>query len=72
MTVDGIDHMWLLRFDTPARERRFLELAAGQGILFKRGAYNYPAIAHDDDIIQRIEASANVAFIDLRDEDSSA
>jgi glutamate-1-semialdehyde 2,1-aminomutase len=69
VTVDGIDHMWLLRFDTPGRERRFLELAAGQGVLFKRGAYNYPAIAHDDDIIQRIEAAANAAFIDLRDED---
>jgi glutamate-1-semialdehyde 2,1-aminomutase len=71
VTVEGIDHMWLLRWDTPAREQRFLELAAGQGVLFKRGAYNYPAIAHNDDIIQRIEAAANAAFIDLRDEDPS-
>lgn len=72
VTVDGIDHMWLLRWNTPAREQRFLELAAGQGVLFKRGAYNYPAIAHSDDIIQRIEAAASAAFIDLRDEDASA
>jgi glutamate-1-semialdehyde 2,1-aminomutase len=68
ITVDGIDHMWLLRFDTPERETRFLELAAGQGVLFKRGAYNYPAIAHDADIIQRIEAAASAALIELRDE----
>jgi glutamate-1-semialdehyde 2,1-aminomutase len=71
VTVDGIDHMWLFRFDTPARERRFLELAAGQGVLFKRGAYNFPAIAHDNDIVQRIEAAANAAFIELREEDAS-
>jgi hypothetical protein len=67
VTVDGIDHMWLLHFDKPEREQRFLELAAGQGVLFKRGAYNYPAIAHDADINQRIEAAANAAFIELRD-----
>ena len=70
VTVDGIDHMWMLRWDTPAREQRFLELAAGQGVLFKRGAYNYPAIAHDADINRRIEAAASAAFIELRDEDS--
>lgn len=68
VTVDGIDHMWLFRFDSAERETRFLELAAGQGLLFKRGAYNFPAIAHTDEIIQRIEAAANAAFIELRDE----
>ena len=71
VTVDGIDHMWLFRFDSPARETRFLELAAGQGVLFKRGAYNYPAIAHTDDIIRQIEAASNAAFIELRDEENS-
>lgn len=71
VTVDGIDHMWMFRFDSPERESRFLELAAGQGVLFKRGAYNYPAIAHTDDIIRQIEAAANAAFIELRDEETS-
>src|SRR5213075_2101871 len=47
ITVEGIDHMWFLRFADPKIETRFLEIAAGQGVLFKRGAYNYPAIAHD-------------------------
>lgn len=69
VTVDGIDHMWMFRFDAPDRETRFLELAAGQGVLFKRGAYNYPAIAHTDEVIQQIEAAANAAFIELRDEE---
>jgi glutamate-1-semialdehyde aminotransferase len=68
VAVDGIDHMWLLRFDSAERETRFLELAAGEGVLFKKGAYNYPAIAHTDDVIQQIEAAASSAFIRLRDE----
>jgi hypothetical protein len=69
VTVDGIDHMWLFRWNSPERETRFLELAAGQGVLFKRGAYNFPAIAHTDDVIRQIEAAANAAFIELRDEE---
>jgi glutamate-1-semialdehyde 2,1-aminomutase len=69
VTVDGIDQMWLFRFNSTERETRFLELAVGQGILFKRGAYNYPAIAHTDEVIREIEASANAAFIELRDEE---
>jgi glutamate-1-semialdehyde 2,1-aminomutase len=69
VTIDGIDQMWTFRFESSERETRFLELAAGQGVLFKRGAYNYPAIAHTDDVIREIEASANAAFIELRDEE---
>jgi glutamate-1-semialdehyde 2,1-aminomutase len=69
VTVEGIDQMWMFRFDSAERETRFLELAAGQGVLFKRGAYNYPAIAHTDEVIRDIEAAANAAFIELRDEE---
>jgi glutamate-1-semialdehyde 2,1-aminomutase len=71
VSIGGIDQMWLFRFDSTERETRFLELAAGQGVLFKRGAYNYPAIAHTDDVIREIEAAANAAFIELRDEERS-
>ncbi len=69
VTVDGIDPMWLLRFDDPARETRFLELAAREGVLFKRGAYNYASIAHDEETIREVEASASAAFVALRDEE---
>lgn len=71
IVVDGIDPMWLLRFDDPAREQRFLELAASHGVLFKRGAYNYAALAHDEDAIREIERGASSALVDLRDEDAS-
>ena len=71
IVVDGIDPMWFLRFDDPAREQRFLELAASHGVLFKRGAYNYAALAHDEDAIREIERGASSALVDLRDEDAA-
>jgi glutamate-1-semialdehyde 2,1-aminomutase len=72
VTVDGIDPMWLLRFDEPARETRFLELAAREGVLFKRGAYNYASIAHDDETIREVEAASSAAFVALRDEEQGS
>jgi glutamate-1-semialdehyde 2,1-aminomutase len=71
VTVDGIDPMWLLRFDDPRREQRFLELSAQHGVLFKRGAYNFAALAHDEDAMREIEGGASAAFVDLRDEDAN-
>lgn len=61
--TDGVDWMWLLRWDDPGRETRFLVQAAQEGVLFKRGAYNYAAVAHDDDAIRRIEAAASAALV---------
>lgn len=71
VTIDGIDPMWMFRFDKPDRESRFLELAASNGVLFKRGAYNYPALAHDEDAIREIERGASAAFVELRDEEAA-
>ena len=70
ITTDGIDPMWLIRFDDPARESRFVELAAENGVLFKRGAYNFAALAHDDDAIRELEAGASGALVALRDEEA--
>jgi glutamate-1-semialdehyde 2,1-aminomutase len=70
--TEGIDPMWLIRFDDPARETRFLELAAGAGVLFKRGAYNYACVAHDEETIRDVEAAASAAFVALRDEARTA
>jgi glutamate-1-semialdehyde 2,1-aminomutase len=46
-TMCGIPEMWFLRFGDDARERRFLLDCARRGVLFKRGAYNFPSLAHD-------------------------
>jgi glutamate-1-semialdehyde aminotransferase len=69
VSVEGIDQMWLLRFADHARETRFLELAATHGVLFKRGAYNYAATAHDEAAIVEIESAASAALVELRDEE---
>ena len=47
-TVEGIPEMWFLRFADPDRERRFLLGCAGRGVLLKRGAYNFPSLAHGE------------------------
>jgi glutamate-1-semialdehyde 2,1-aminomutase len=70
ITTDGIDPMWIIRFDQPERQQRFLELAAENGVLFKRGAYNFAALAHDEDAIREMEAGASSALVALRDEQS--
>jgi hypothetical protein len=59
----------MLRFDRPERERRFLELAAAHGVLFKRGAYNFAALAHDDDALRDLERFASDTLVALRDEE---
>ena len=67
VAIDGIDPMWLLRFESPALEGHFLRTAAAQGALFKRGAYNFASLAHDDDALRDIEAAASNAFVEVRD-----
>lgn len=69
VTVEGLPQMWLMRFDTPAREDRFLALARDEGVLFKRGAYNFPALAHDEATLAAIESAASSALVALREED---
>jgi len=62
--VSGIDPMWSLEFDDATRQRRFLEEAVDAGVLFKRGAYNYPSLAHDDDeILLQVERAASTALV---------
>jgi glutamate-1-semialdehyde 2,1-aminomutase len=67
VTVEGLDQMWLIRFDDPQRETTFLRAAAANGVLFKRGAYNFAAMAHDDEAIRDIESAASAAFVTMRE-----
>jgi glutamate-1-semialdehyde aminotransferase len=61
--TEGIDPMWLIRWDDPAREARFIALALGDGVLFKRGAYNFAAIAHDEEALAELESAASSALV---------
>ena len=60
--------MWLVRWDSAEHESRFVELAVEQGVLFKRGAYNFAALAHDEATVIDIEHAASTAFVQLVEE----
>jgi len=66
----GVDTMFFLRWSDPAREARFVREAARAGVLFKRGAYNFSAIAHDEEALREIEAAASGALVALAEMDS--
>lgn len=69
VTVDGPDPMWLMRFDDDNVQRRFIEEGVAQGVLFKRGAYNYAALAHDEEaVLVEIERAASSALVAVADE----
>ena len=68
VTVMGIAPMWFVRFDEPEIETRFLELAAEEGVLFKRGPYNFACVAHDERTIIDIEEAASSALVRTMEE----
>jgi glutamate-1-semialdehyde aminotransferase len=57
--VAGIPEMFLLRFHDSSLERDVLRLTAERGVLLKRGAYNFPSLAHGD-----AEVRATVAALE--------
>jgi glutamate-1-semialdehyde 2,1-aminomutase len=68
ISVEGIPQMWFMRFDDALVQGRFLELALAHGVMFKRGPYNFPALAHDDDALRQIEYAASTALVELMEE----
>jgi glutamate-1-semialdehyde 2,1-aminomutase len=67
VSIDGLDQMWLLRFEDPKVEDGFIAAAVRNGVLFKRGAYNFAALAHDEEAIAEIESGSSEAFVEIRD-----
>lgn len=67
--TQGIDQMWLMRWSDTAREQRFVAHAMVNGVLFKRGAYNFAAIAHDESALLHIERAASAALVALVEEE---
>ena len=66
----GVDQMWLMQWDDPRRESAFLRHAVREGVLFKRGAYNFAAVAHDEDALREIEAAASAALVALAEDEA--
>jgi len=69
VSIDGLDQMWSLSFDSPDRESHFVRAAVANGVLFQRGPYNFASLAHDDEAILSIERAASNGFVSLRDSD---
>jgi len=67
VSTEGLDPMFLLRWDDPKREARFLAECARAGVIVKRGAYNFAAVAHDEEAIQEVEAAVSSALVALGD-----
>lgn len=63
----GLDAMWLLRWAEPGREIRFVREGLRAGVLFKRGGYNFAALAHDDEALAAIESAARAALLAMRE-----
>lgn len=61
-TVQGMPELWFLRFADGAVERRFLLGCAERGLLLKRGAYNFPSLAHRDAEVAETLATARAVL----------
>ncbi|NUO64928.1 MAG: aminotransferase class III-fold pyridoxal phosphate-dependent enzyme [Gemmatimonadaceae bacterium] len=64
--TDGLDQMWRIVFDDADVERLFVRHAVEHGALFKRGAYNFAALAHED-AIGDVESAASAALVAIRE-----
>ena len=64
-TIEGIDPMWMIRFSDDGDQSRFIAGAIAERVIFKRGAYNFACLAHDDAAIARIGGAARIAFDSL-------
>lgn len=71
ISLAGIDPMWFFTFESPELETRFLTMAAANGVLFKRGPYNFAALSHDAETIHDIEARTSNVLVTMRDEDDA-
>lgn len=72
VNLRGIAPMWMLDFEDEDQRTRFGELALEAGVLFKRGAYNYACLAHEESDVGDIESAASEAFVALREEVADA
>lgn len=74
VTIEGLNQMWFLRFESPDEERIFLRAARGEGVLFKRGAYVFASLAHDLGAVDAVAraARAGVAAIIASRESANA
>ncbi len=62
LTVCGLPEMWFLRFASGDVERRFLLSCVRHGVLLKRGAYNFPSLAHERPAVEETLTAVRAAL----------
>jgi len=62
--LGGIPQMWFFRFADTDRERRFLLACVRRGFLLKRGAYNFPSLAHGEEEVRNTLAAVHEAMME--------
>jgi glutamate-1-semialdehyde 2,1-aminomutase len=55
--AQGPAAMWRLHADVPERLDAFVACAAREGVLFKRGAYQFAALAHDTKALDKVQSA---------------
>lgn len=60
--VVGLPEMFFLRFPAAEAERRFLLAALAHGVLLKRGAYDFPSLAHGEAEVAQTLAAVSAAL----------
>ena len=60
--LEGISPMWFLKFDSDSHESNVLSNARESGVLLKRGAYDFPSLAHDDTSLTALERALTAAL----------
>jgi glutamate-1-semialdehyde 2,1-aminomutase len=65
VTAHGPPAMWRLEAEIPERLDAFVAGAAREGVLFKRGAYQFAALAHDDKATDTVHSALAVVVRSL-------
>jgi glutamate-1-semialdehyde 2,1-aminomutase len=63
--VEGPPHMFRLVAQHEQQLDAFVAAAARHGVLFKRGAYQFAALAHDDETLEFVHSAARAACRDI-------
>ena len=63
--AEGVPQMWRLVADNPSELDSLVAAGTRHGVLLKRGAYQFPSLAHDDEALKAIERGVAAAARDV-------
>ena len=70
LQLQGIAPMWFLHADHARTETSLLLGLVRRGVLLKRGAYDFPSLAHDDEALAQLAGTLRDTLAELPDPES--